>query len=64
MNNPISSDRIPIRCNFLSAITVPNVPAIMGPIRGDINIAATMFTELFSTSPTAATMSAVNTSSR
>lgn len=38
----------------MSAIIAPKVTAITGPIRGETNIAATIFGELFSTRPRAA----------
>lgn len=44
----------PLLIRLLSAIMVPKVMDITGPIRGDTNIAATMFEALFSTSPRAA----------
>lgn len=44
----------PLLTRVLSAIMVPKVMDITGPIRGDTNIAATMFDALFSTRPSAA----------
>lgn len=44
----------PLLTRLLSEIIVPKVMDITGPIRGDTNIAATIFEALFSTSPRAA----------
>lgn len=44
----------PLLTRLQSAMIVPNVMDITGPMSGDTNMAATMFEALFSTSPSAA----------
>lgn len=53
-NIPTTKLKNPAFCNDLSDIIVPNVMDITGPIKGDTNMAATIFGELFSTKPNAA----------
>lgn len=55
---PMNSFTTPMHFNFPSLITVPKMAAIIGPIRGEINILAAKNRVLFSTNPKAASIPA------
>src|SRR5690348_8725087 len=55
---PISSLTTPVFINFVSLMTAPKHLAIIGPIRGEMSILATRFTELSSSKPKAAMIAA------
>lgn len=53
-NIPMTKLSKPLFTRLLSDIMVPNVMDMTGPMRGETNMAATMFEALFSTRPNAA----------